>query len=136
MINNILLPILPSRLQNYFRNGLIQFYRFIALILCPLIIIYIFDNGCHQNWKLLWPYCVEGNNEYLQSECYKLDSLHTLYNSFVNHNKRCYKENKKLRQTLNQTNNTINSLTQRLQQLENKFDNEVKMEKNRFRVKK
>eukprot|EP01084_Bolivina_argentea_P300044 517260_1 len=61
-------------LHNKCRNVLVQMYRFISMVIAPLIILFVFDNGCLQQWKHLWPYCVQGYPQYLKNECYQFEA--------------------------------------------------------------
>ena len=52
-----------SNKQRYYVRHLTQCFRFFILILCPLLILIYFDNGCIKNWKNFWKYCqIEENN--------------------------------------------------------------------------
>ena len=46
----------PSKLF-YYKNFTVQLLRNFTLIIVPLCCLFIFDDKCLQNWKILWPSC-------------------------------------------------------------------------------
>eukprot|EP01083_Nonionella_stella_P299547 1018004_1 len=63
-------------MRNY-RNSLIYIIRFITLIVVPIIILLVFDDGCFQTWKSLWDYCEKDDNgAYIHPQCSVIPAMY------------------------------------------------------------
>ena len=46
-----------KRIDDHWRNFTIYIIRIFTMIVVPIVILLIIDDGCLQNWKSFWEYC-------------------------------------------------------------------------------
>eukprot|EP01084_Bolivina_argentea_P198326 339638_1 len=56
--------------HNIWRNWTICIIRWFIMIILPITILFIFDDGCLQNWKSWWDYCdTDISGDYIHPQC-------------------------------------------------------------------